>query len=191
MDTQQLREMIKSQRTRLSQDQILQSAKQISQHLLNTIEFKKAEHIAYYLPARGEADPTLLLNKVTNKSFYLPILKQGDDTGLNFTEVTKQTRFKTNKYGIPEPLSNHSEMIGAEELDMVITPLVSFDYAGNRVGMGGGFYDRTFYFKQPDSSIKPLLVGYAYDFQHSKILVPEHWDVKLDAVVTEKGFVRC
>jgi len=192
MDTQQLRAIMKQKRACLNDNEIKQSSVLIAKQLMNCTEFIEAKHIAYYLPVAGEADPTLVLGgKNSDKVFYLPTLKQGADIGLDFIKTTQDTCFINNKFGIQEPLFNQADLIKPEKLDMVITPLVGFDRQGNRIGMGGGFYDRTFSFKQSNNSLKPLLIGYAYDFQQVDTLTPEAWDVKLDGFVTEKGFTRC
>ncbi len=191
---QQLRTHIKKQRAILSTDNIKQTSLLIAKRLKDSFEFTQAKHIAYYLPVAGEADPTMLLQARhgTGKAeFYLPVLKKKAEKGLHFIKVGKTTKFIKNQYGIPEPEFTEHDLIKPEKLDLVITPLVSFDLQGNRVGMGGGFYDRTFGFKQSEEMRKPLLIGYAYEFQYSDKIVPNTWDVKLDGVVTENKFTRC
>ncbi|MEE9351224.1 MAG: 5-formyltetrahydrofolate cyclo-ligase [Thiotrichaceae bacterium] len=188
MDNQQLRTRIKKQRAALTDNEIKHKSDLIANQLHASTQFIEAKHVAYYLPVSGEADPTsLFTGKTDKKELYLPVLKQAGATGLHFIKVHKATLFETNKYGIQEPVGTSNDLIEAEELDLVIAPLVSFDRQGNRVGMGGGFYDRTFAFKQSLPIRKPLLIGYAYDFQCSDTLTPESWDVKLDGVVTESG----
>ncbi len=190
MDNQQLRTRIKKQRATLALDEIKQKSAIIANQLQASIQFIEAKHVAYYLPISGEADPTsLFTGKADQKEQYLPVLKQTGGIGLHFIKVHETTLFGTNKYGIQEPVLASNDLIKAEELDLVIMPLVSFDQQGNRVGMGGGFYDRTFAFKQSVQARKPLLIGYAYEFQCSDTLAPESWDVKLDGVVTENGFM--
>ncbi len=206
MDTRQLRTQLKKQRSALPADTVERTSLCIAEQLKNSIEFTQAKHIAYYLPVSGEADPTTLCfnrhkglkqhkdfneNGAHKKSFYLPVLKKNGKIGLHFIKVDQATRFKKNRYGIAEPVFMTEDLIKPEKLDLVITPLVSFDLQGNRVGMGGGFYDRTFGFKQCNESTKPLLIGYAYEFQYSDNIIPEPWDVKLDGVVTEHRFTRC
>ncbi len=197
MNTERLRNAIKAQRAALTAGEILQTSQLIAQQMAQTEAFQQAQHIAYYLPVSGEADPTLLLTprNCQSKLFYLPILKKGSETGLDFMKVTEETCFEDNCYGIPEPVCNSGntdELIQPDQLDLVITPLVSFDEQHNRVGMGGGFYDRTFAFKNTQRNLntrtKPLLIGYAYEFQRSPALSAEPWDVKLDGIVTERKF---
>jgi len=71
----------------------------------------------------------------------------------------------------------------------VLVPLVGFDLSRNRMGMGGGFYDRSFAHRR-DNNGKPLLIGVAYDIQQADTVYPEWWDVKLDIIVTESRIIR-
>ncbi len=109
---------------------------------------------------------------------------------LLFASVTVQTRYADNRYGIKEPLVKSADIIGAERLDLVLMPLVAFDESGNRIGMGGGFYDRTFAFKQSRSEKKPYLIGIAHEIQKVDAIAAEHWDVPLTMVVTDKQVYR-
>ena len=94
-----------------------------------------------------------------------------------------------NRYNILEPELKNAELIAAENLDLVLVPLVAFDLSGNRLGMGAGFYDTTFSFlnniKRPS---KPYLLGLAYEWQKLATLEKENWDITLDAVITDQTF---
>lgn len=192
MDTASLRNQIKKQRAALSAAEISQAAHAMAQHLLASNEFQQAQRVAYYLAVNGEADPQPVIekNEDRKKTFALPVVLNHGKVRLQFIRVDSSTQFETNQYGIPEPVHGPDKIMSPEQLDLIITPLVGFDGAGNRIGMGGGFYDRTFAFKRTGQSCKPLLIGYAYDFQRSKHIVPEPWDVPLDGIVTESGFTR-
>jgi 5-formyltetrahydrofolate cyclo-ligase len=102
--------------------------------------------------------------------------------------LDEQTDWVENRFKIPEPRFEKNRLIAPELLDLVITPLLAFDGKGHRIGMGAGFYDRTFSFlnRSPRPS-KPLLCGLAYAFQQVADTEPEGWDVSLDYVVTEEG----
>lgn len=72
-------------------------------------------------------------------------------------------------------------------LDLIILPLVAFDLSGNRLGMGGGFYDRTLSFKHQRCHWKgPKLIGIAHELQRVDLLPVNDWDIPLDAVITEQ-----
>jgi len=192
-DIAALRQSLKKQRQQLTQLQQAQAAKKMLEHLLQTNCYKKAQHIALYLPVKGEADPRALFtqNSDPKKKFYLPVLSPSHDKQLYFVQWQHNTQFKHNIYAIPEPLITTSNQIPIEQLDLVIMPLLAFDKKGNRLGMGGGYYDRSFAFKQQRSiAKKPLLVGYAYQFQQQNRLVAQTWDIPLDAYVTETQFKK-
>jgi 5-formyltetrahydrofolate cyclo-ligase len=123
-----------------------------------------------------------------NKKCYLPLLSQ--ENHLQFALYQPNDELSTNQFGIPEPLAA-AEKISAEQLDLVIMPLVAFDFFGHRLGTGGGYYDRTFAFKQNTETSKPFLLGFAYAAQQALLLPFEQWDVLLDGVVTEKEFIVC
>ena len=96
------------------------------------------------------------------------------------------------RFGIPEPARIHDRRIKSIALDLVLLPLVAFDTAGHRLGMGGGYYDHSFEFiRRRVHWNKPRLVGLAYEFQRLPLIEPEPWDVSLDAVATEQGVYHC
>ncbi len=188
--TQQLRQQLRRQRTGqpLAQQQALSA--QMVQHLRRSSAWRKARHIALYLPVRGEADPrTLRQYALPHQRFYLPVLAPCRRGELWFVRWDNHTRFRLNRFRIPEPIANAAQQRAARALDLIITPLVGFDTTGTRMGMGGGFYDRTFAFKriQRPYRQRPLLVGYAFAFQQVNNLKRQPWDVVLDAAVTESG----
>ena len=184
-----LRLTLQKQRRNLNvaQREILSRA--ICQQVKSSAVFQAAQHIAFYTPVKGEASP-LLLQENKNKIFYLPLLSSWKKHSLFFVKIDDKTQYRNNIYGIPEPFYQAKDIIPIEKLDLVITPLVAMDREGNRLGMGGGYYDRSFKFKKSlTHDAKPLLMGFAYDFQLVDILVAEKWDVPLNYLVTNKEFV--
>lgn len=162
---------------------------QIVENVYNSPAFTAAKSIAIYHAVHGEADPKELreLNGNT-KHFYLPILARDITQGLVFAPINATTEYKSNRFSIPEPIYKESDLIIGELLDLVIVPLLGFDKKGNRIGMGGGFYDRTFAFKQKLKT-KPLLMGFAFDFQLTESIYEESWDVRLDFIATETQLI--
>lgn len=105
---------------------------------------------------------------------------------MQFKEVGAKTSLRANSFGLLEP--NSGQTIDARSLDVVITPLVAFDKKNNRVGMGGGYFDRTFAFlKDRKSYFHPKLVGVAFACQEVEQIVPNPWDIRLFGVITEKS----
>jgi len=141
-----------------------------------------------YWPMPDEVDVIDLIDIVIaqNRRAYLPIVRQ--DMTLGFGEVTASTRFCRNQYGIPEPVTTNDSLITARNLHLVITPLSAFDDSGNRIGFGGGYYDRTFGFRRHRTSwLRPRLVGVAFDAQRVAAIKANPWDVTMDAVITENA----
>ena len=101
---------------------------------------------------------------------------------MDFFEWTSKKPLIINKYGIPEPNSNKSRYP-----DIILVPLLAFDKNLNRVGYGGGFYDR--YIQKIKRKKKIILIGMAYSFQKVKKIITNKYDMKLDFIVTEKNVV--
>jgi 5-formyltetrahydrofolate cyclo-ligase len=91
----------------------------------------------------------------------------------------------TNRYGIPEPDVAASPALDAQAMSLVVLPLVGFDANGQRLGMGGGWYDRSFAFRN-EHPAPPWLVGAAFATQQVDAIAAEAWDVALDAICTER-----
>lgn len=175
-----LRNSIKQVRTRISESYRDRSSKQICRRVQNLQQFRDAQHVALYYPVNGEIDLTYLWRdpEYANKTYYFPLVN--DDLTLSFLPATPETEFKKNQYYIPEPVVNHELAKSANAIDLILLPLVAFDIRCGRLGMGGGYYDRTLADKN-----KCLLYGVGYQFQRVDFIAPDPWDVPLDAVVTQ------
>lgn len=147
--------------------------------------------IAGFIPADGEVDvrAALLAAYGRGARLYLPVVK-GPGGPLGFRRWRPGQALVRNRFGIPEP-RREAPSCSARHLDLVLVPLVGFDTCGNRLGMGGGFYDRTFADPRPVARWRrPRLVGVAYAGQQVAALPRRPWDVPVDAVVTERGLMR-
>ncbi|MFI0398026.1 MAG: 5-formyltetrahydrofolate cyclo-ligase [Thiolinea sp.] len=190
LSNHELRKQLRKQRSSLAQTEQQQLSKQAIQHLIRQRIFRSARNIALYLPVRGEADPRSLLKFAHPKQrFFLPVLSLSHNSHLTFVEWNLQTRFRSNRFNIPEPLLAGRRILSPRQLDLVITPLVAFDQQGSRLGMGGGFYDRSFAFKRYPKHSKPVLLGFAYPFQQIERLKCQDWDIGLDASCTASGLI--
>ncbi|PVV25190.1 MAG: 5-formyltetrahydrofolate cyclo-ligase [gamma proteobacterium symbiont of Ctena orbiculata] len=188
MESHKIRHRIKTHRQQLTQQTLNLHSRQVLRLARNYIPFRHSRRIAFYFAVRGEMDPAPLLQLAqgTGKSVFLPILHDRPTKGLWFAPFTTQTGFTTNRFGIPEPNYRHSKLVMPWVLDLVFVPLIAFDKEGNRLGMGGGYYDRTFAFKNKRSHLKgPTLVGLAHEFQQQSQISVMPWDIPLDAVITE------
>ena len=125
------------------------------------------------------------------KKIYLPVLAPAYSGKLWFVRYQPHSRMVKNKFGIPEPVAHQRQRISTGALDLVLTPLVGFDNQGNRLGMGGGYYDRTFAFLNNRKHLKkPHLLGLAYETQRLEKLACEAWDVQLHSVATEYRYFK-
>ncbi|MEN9916366.1 MAG: 5-formyltetrahydrofolate cyclo-ligase [Pseudomonadota bacterium] len=187
MDTRQLtRKKLQEHRTNVSlSEQKTASAivnKQLSQHPI----FLDSQTIASYKAIQHEIDPSALLHNAWQKKkmCYLPVL-QGQQ--LIFCAYQADTLLKKNRFNIPEPSLSLNTCIALNDLDLVLVPLLGFTEKGQRLGMGAGFYDRSFAFllKSPRPA-RPFLLGLAYEWQKLAVFTEKNWDVPLNAVITEK-----
>lgn len=186
---QQLRQHIRSLRRSLSAEQQHQASLDLVQQLLPRLEVQHAQHIALYLTNDGELDTTALIQALwqQGKSLYLPLLHPVVSGYLVFQLYTPDTVLKPNQFGIGEPELNCSLLCPVAQLDLIFTPLVAFDAQGQRLGMGGGFYDRTL--SQLDSVlIRPQLIGLAHDCQQVESVPVEAWDIPLPFICTPSRF---
>ena len=161
--------------------------RQLAQHPL----FRRARHIALYLPNDGEIDPRPLLRAAQRrgKATYLPVLNAWPRSKMVFQRVRPNERLSANRFGIPEPRHNPKRQRKIWALDLVLLPLVGFDRFGGRLGMGGGFYDRSLaYQKMRKKWHKPTLLGLAHECQQVDRLLMASWDVPLAATVTSRGW---
>jgi 5-formyltetrahydrofolate cyclo-ligase len=185
-----LRKQMRTRRRAIDKSTRRRMAEALARHLGTCLRVRRAHRIACYLSNDGEMDlgPSMELLRSSGAKLLLPALR-GDH--LWFLPYDRETRLAPNRFGIPEPDAAPHTRCRARDLDLVLMPLVAFDTTGNRLGMGGGFYDRTFSYLQSRKTWgKPLLLGIAYEFQHLNSLTPQPWDVPLQGVATEKCLHR-
>jgi len=186
----ELRQQIRQQRRALSATQRQHHAKAMANQLVHSHIFRSARNIACYLANDGEMDlqPVIRRLEAMNKQCYLPLLSEGKEKRMWFAPYNLGDPLKHNRYGIPEPDCSAHAWLAPQQLDLVLMPLVAFDPEGNRLGMGGGYYDRSFAFLNRLHGIKkPRLVGVAYQLQRCQALPYEPWDVPMSGIVTECG----
>ncbi len=187
MDTpKQIRRQLRTLRSTLSAEQREQAAAQLSIRVATLKVFQEAQHIAGYLAFDGEMDPERLLQQAlaAGKTVYLPILM--GKAPMRFAPYRSGDPLVPNYFGIPEPQVPKERLLSPQGLDLVLTPLVAFDESGTRMGMGGGFYDRSFAFlNHPGHPPKPQLLGLAYELQKLPALNRQPWDIPLHSIATE------
>lgn len=153
--------------------------------------FRAAQRIAFYQQIDGEIDPGPLLDKALaeGKECFLPLIAPDKTEQISFAPYSVGTELTENEWGIKEPPAPEF-LESPTELDLVFVPLVGFDKGCFRLGMGKGFYDRTFSFKIFNRQSKPLLVGLAHECQFTEPFPIASWDVRLDLVVTAEKIYR-
>lgn len=182
-----LRKELRAKRRSLSDHEQSKASKNLIKQLYRSQLLLRHKYIALYLGNDGELNPEPLLRILwkQKKKAYLPVIHPINKNKLSFCEISPQTNLIKNRFGIKEPAFKTSKRISGKHLSLVLMPLVAFDMTGNRMGMGGGFYDRYFSYKFKDSNRKPELVGIAHAFQEIQRLPIEPWDVPLQAVITD------
>jgi 5-formyltetrahydrofolate cyclo-ligase len=184
----EIRQLKRNQRRELSADTQQQHSTALYQNIIRQKDYRNSRHLAVYLANDGEIDPSQLIEHAwfANKNVYLPVLSPTKNS-LYFAPYKEGSRFRHNRFNIAEPICQPSDWIKASQLDLLLLPLVAFDTDGNRVGMGGGFYDRTLaYLQHRRHWRKPTLVGLAHETQKTDSLESQSWDIPLDYIVTEK-----
>jgi len=156
----------------------------LKQQLNQNPSFKYAKHIALYLANDGEVItlPAIQQAWLNGQKVYLPVLDPIRKGFLWFVEYQANSRMRVNRFGITEPDPRFNKHMPPRFLSVVGLPLVAFDPQGNRLGMGGGFYDRSFEFCRYEG-IKPQLFGLAHHCQEVKTLPTESWDIQLTGII--------
>lgn len=178
-----IRQRIRNTRQCLSPIEQQHCASRISARLFQLPEFQQAQHVALYMSFNNEVSTDLILKRALSlqKTCYLPTITQTHR--LRFIKVDKESTLNKNRFGIFEPEIT-DKIMTAGQLDLVLVPLVAFDEKGHRLGMGGGYYDRTFGGMAPFD--RPCLVGLGYEFQRIKQLPFSNLDASLDMIISEK-----
>ncbi|MBC79168.1 MAG: 5-formyltetrahydrofolate cyclo-ligase [Chloroflexi bacterium] len=140
--------------------------------------------IGLYYPFDNEASTLEIMNYLhsKNKKVLLPVIKN-ESKKLSFAKYGIQSELSKNQFGIFEP--KDKEFFDIKDIDIVLMPCVAFNHQLFRLGMGGGFYDRTF-----SKKTSTILIGIAYSFQLENKLFQEKHDIKMDYIITQKGVLR-
>lgn len=178
-----LRKQLRQARRSLSQRRQASAARQLVGRLCFWPPFQQARRIAFYLPVNGEISPLPLIQhcRRLGKACFLPVIRAFPSGKLVFVRFRPGQRLHRQRWNIREPRQGRG--ISATALDMILMPLTGFDRQGNRLGMGGGYYDRTL----AGFSNRALRVGLAHDCQQVEALPAYPWDIPLHAVATPSG----
>ena len=185
----ELRKVYRQRRAALDQAQLERAAGALRDRIVALDEYRGAQRIAAYFAVNGEIGLGPLIDAALDagKSIYLPVI---DRQTLRFAPYFHGQKIRSNRFRLPEPDVADADMLAPGELDLVLAPLVVFDAQRNRIGMGGGFYDRSFAFRRDPAQDRPRLIGVAHELQKTSGLTPAAWDVRLDLVVTDQAVYR-
>ena len=190
MNNLQLRRHLRQQRRQLSPACQQQHARSVLRQVKRSNLLKRFKRFAIYLDADGELQTGSLINHLLQhkKNVLLPALYPFRHNRLWFLPFHRQTVLKKNRFMIKEP-TDIANRFALSSIDVIFMPLVGFDEQGNRLGMGGGFYDRTLApCKNKGDNNMPLLIGLAHELQKVSTLKANSWDIALDGVITESNF---
>ncbi|MDY0008051.1 MAG: 5-formyltetrahydrofolate cyclo-ligase [Spongiibacteraceae bacterium] len=180
----ELRRSLRRRRRALSPAQQHLAGQRLARVLGAQAWFRHAQDIALYLPADGEIDTLPILDLLWHrqKHAYLPVMRPAGQ--LWFLRCEPGDPLGVNRYGLLEPRWRRRRIRPWWSLDLMLLPLVAFDAAGYRLGMGGGFYDRML----ASGPRRPRLVGLAHALQEVPAVPREAWDQRLDAVATDEAW---
>jgi 5-formyltetrahydrofolate cyclo-ligase len=155
---------------------------QIQKHALEKIDTRDIDNIALYFPFRNEVNTNILVKAFTNlhKNIYMP--KVLDETNMAFNLLCNKSKFSINRFGIKE--LDNTDYIDINNIDLMFIPMVGVDPNGCRLGYGSGYYDRIVS-SFDEQSIKPLLVGLAFEYQVFEMHFGEMHDLKYNLVFSE------
>jgi 5-formyltetrahydrofolate cyclo-ligase len=182
----ELRQRNRKLRADLDNDHLQAAANSLAERILGLREYQQAQCIATYFAINGEIGLQPVIDDALEqgKAVYLPNL---DQQALRFSPYFHSQKMRINKFRLPEPDVGNHEMLAPEALDLVLAPLVVFDDCCNRIGMGGGFYDRSFAFRKDSAVSVPVLIGVAHELQKVERIEAQDWDVRLDMIVTDQA----
>lgn len=187
MEKNKIRNYVLQKRNAMSSEDKVAASKLITHALIESQYFKEAKKIGCYKSNEHEVNTKYLNQAIleSKKLLYLPKIKSNNQ--MDFVACDKKTIYLKNKYGILESIDNN--IINVKSIDLIIVPLVAFDSDRNRIGMGGGYYDRKFHYLNK-SDKKSTFLGIAFNCQFYEKIQSDSWDVSLTNIITETGFIH-
>lgn len=187
-----LRQSLRAARRALTPRQQSLAANRLYHRISTQRYYLRARRLAFYLAGDGEIDPGLLLADALarGKHCYLPCLHPWRPNRLMFLRYRQGDPLFPHRWGMLEPSPRRAKAISPRVLDLVFIPLVGFDPEGNRLGMGKGFYDRSFAFRHRSGRRSPALVGLAHECQRVERLENASWDVRMDKIESDRKAYR-
>ena len=179
-----IRKSMRNLRSKLSPEELMQAESKIFEKIVIHPLFKEKKLIGSYIGTNGEIN-TLKLNnylKAKNHIVALPVIDMQEKGIMHFYSYENENMLIKNRYGILEPQPFPENLITPNLFEALLIPLLAFDKKGNRLGMGGGYYDRML----KKVSANCCLIGLAHDFQCVNEVPSETWDMPLDEIITPR-----
>ena len=185
----EMRQANRKRRGELSPRQLQVASQALAQRIIELDVYARSTQLAAYFAVNGEIGLDVVIDHAlaAGKRVFLPNL---DRVSLRFSPYFREQKMRINKFRLPEPDVGDEQMLQPDQLDLVLAPLVVFDENRNRIGMGGGFYDRSFAMRKSSQVSAPVLIGVAHELQKVDEIIPQEWDVRLDMVVTDHAVYR-
>lgn len=193
MNKKSLRQSIREQRRKLEPYEQWHAAECMTSIAKSSGLLRRHKRIACYVASDGEIESWSIIEYLwsLNKKVYLPVISHLAWSPLKFAPFTPDSELVVNKFGIIEPYVRPEKKVSAQQLDLILMPLVAFDKSGNRLGMGQGYYDRSLKFLNHRKNWKrPALAGLAYDFQCTDKIKNEPWDIPVQYALTDKQLLK-
>ena len=185
---QPLRHSLKAERQQVEPATRMAAAEAVAIEILARLP-SSGGYLAGYWATDGELPLHIVqLRLPTNWIWCLPVTMPGKQ--LRFAPWRGGDPLASNQYGIPEPMLSPDACLTPEAMHVVIVPVVGFTRTGMRLGMGGGYYDASFAFRQ-NHFVTPTLIGIGYACQELDTLDVQNWDVNMDTIVTEREWIAC
>jgi 5-formyltetrahydrofolate cyclo-ligase len=186
---QQLRQTYRAKRKMLSSLQQTEATSHILTTCLESTQLSLVNSIACYIANDAEINPHEIIHYCwqQGKCVLLPVLHPFSKGHLLFVEYQPNSATRKNIYGIDEPITTSTNIHTLDTIELIFTPLVAFDAKGNRLGMGGGYYDRTLAPIRRDS-LATQLIGLAHTCQQTDKLLTDSWDIPLNGIATPDQF---
>ncbi len=189
--TKNIRRHCRAARQALTAGQQRAHAEAVARQVVCLRWLQRARRIGFYHASDGELNPAIIAERLSKRQWHLPVLRRLKPNRLWFARYRRGDVLIANRYRIGEPAPARRRL-SAMQLDVLLVPVVAFDATGQRLGMGGGFYDRTLSaLRSRHSWRRPKLIGLAHELQRIDALSPRPWDVRLDVIVTEAGCYYC
>jgi len=188
LSSSEIRQIKRQQRRSLSDREQEAHAKALAGQLSRFVPFRYSKRLAFYLANDGEIDPSFIINYAWNmgKRLHLPVLSPLKNQ-LYFSPYKPDTVMRANRFDIEEPACHPRQWLSAQQIDVLFLPLVAFDRQGNRIGMGGGFYDR--FLARPQ--LRAKTVGITFGRQLLEELPVHSHDRRVQIIITDAGIYHC